>query len=282
MEFTSSNLWGSTTVCYPLSVGERFSLKRALQGIAGAGLNYVELAAIPGYCPHLEPEKMGDAEILALQRLLDGHGLQASVVNLTADLTSEEGVNLLGETMRLAQELGLNTVVTHVEHTEVEGGEEQFRALLPRILEMAEHRDVTVALETHGGLVTTGTQGLILLKEVDSPYLKMTYDMANVVYYGGVSPEDDLRQMGDAIGKYVGHVHLKDKPNMTLREYNFPPFGDGILDFATVLRLLEEGGYRGHMTLEVELDGAPTSPEVVDDALAVSVAYLQGIQGGQS
>lgn len=277
MEFTSSNMWGSTTVCYPLSVGERFSLKRALQGIAGAGLDYVELAAIPGYCPHLEPEKMGGAEIVALQELLDGYGLQASVINLTADLTSEEGVNLLGETMRVAQALGLTTVVTHVEHTEVEGGEERFRALLQRILKMAEHRDVTVALETHGGLVTTGTEGLILLKEVDSPYLKMTYDMANVVYYGGVLPEDDLRQMGDAIGKYVGHVHLKDKANMTLREYDFPPFGEGILDFAEVLELLEKGGYRGHMTLEVELNGAPASPEVVDGALATSLSYLHRI-----
>jgi sugar phosphate isomerase/epimerase len=81
--------------------------------------------------------------------------------------------------------------------------------------------------------------------------------------------------MGDDIGRYVAHVHLKDKANMKLREYNFPVFGTGILDFNAVLHLLSEGGYRGPMTLEVELDGQPATPELVDEALAQSCAYLQ-------
>lgn len=270
---------GSTTVCYPLSVDPAFSLERALQGIAGAGLKYVEMVAIPGYCPHLVPEAMGEAEIDAVQALLERHGLQASVLNVTADLTTDEGVQLLGHTMRVAQSLGVETVVTHVEHTEEEGGEDRFRARLPEILRQAEQYGTVVALETHGGLVNTGAQGLALLKEVESPYLKMTYDMANVVYYGGVLPEEDLRQMGSDIGKYVAHVHLKDKATMALREYDFPPFGKGILDFGAVLALLEQGGYAGHMSLEVELDGAPETPALVDGALAASYEYLRDVVG---
>lgn len=279
MTLNSTRLLGSTTVCYPLSVDPAFTLERALEGIAGAGLQYVELAAIPGYCPHLEPEKMDREEVAAVETLLQRHGLQVSAINVTADLTTEDGVQLLGHTMRISQDLGVDTVVTHVEHTEAEGGEARFRVLLPDILSLAQRYGTTVALETHGGLVTTGAQGLALLKEVDSEYLKMTYDMANVVYYGGVLPEEDLRQMGDHIGAYIAHVHLKDKANMTLREYNFPPFGEGILDFGTVLQLLDEGGYRGHMSLEVELDGAPESPELVDESLASSYDYLQRVQG---
>ena len=42
------------------------------------------------------------------------------------------------------------------------------------------------------------------------------------------------------------------------------------------LQLLDEGGYRGPLTLEVELDGAPATPEIVDAALARSLAYLEG------
>lgn len=272
--------FGSTTVCYPLSVDPAFSLERALQGIAGAGLKYVELVAIPGYCPHLVPEAMGEAEIAAVAQMLADYSLQASAINVAADLTTPQGVQLLGHTVRVARGLGVDTVVSHVEHTEQEGGEARFRALLPEILQQAETHRMVVALETHGGLVNTGAQGLGLLREVNSPYLKMTYDMANVVYYGGVLPQEDLRQMGESIGSHVGHVHLKDKANMALRDYNFPPFGEGILDFGAVLALLDEGGYRGHMSLEVELDGAPQSPQLVDDALAASYDYLKSVQGG--
>lgn len=273
-------LIGSTTVCYPLSVDPAFSLGRALQGIAGAGLSFVELVAIPGYCPHLVPEAMGEAEIESVQILLASYGLQTSAINVAADLTTEAGVALLGHTMRVARGLGVETVVTHVEQTAQEGGEGRFRALLPAILRQAEVYHTVVALETHGGLVNTGAQGLDLLKEVDSPYLKMTYDMANVVYYGSVLPEDDLRKMGSDVGKYVAHVHLKDKATAALREYDFPPFGEGILNFGAVLALLDAGGYQGHMSLEVELDGAPQRPEIVDEALGASYDYLRRVQEG--
>jgi len=273
------NTFGSTTVCYPLSVDAAFTLERALQGIAGVGLKYVELVAIPGYCPHLTPESMGSEEIDALVALLQQYDLRVSVINVAADLTTGSGVQLLGHTMRVARALGVSTIVTHVEQTETEGGAARFRQLLPEILDLAQNFGTTIALETHGGLVTTGTQGLEFLKEVGSGSLKMTYDMANVVYYGGMLPEADLSKMKDDIGAYIGHVHLKDKANMKLREYDFPPFGEGILDFAAVVGLLEEGGYEGHMSLEVELDGAPDSPERVDEALATSFEYLKSLDG---
>ena len=62
---------------------------------------------------------------------------------------------------------------------------------------------------------------------------------------------------------------------MELKDYDFPPFGKGILNFAEVLDLLDKGGYDGPMTLEVELDGRPQSPEVVDRALIESYKYLE-------
>jgi sugar phosphate isomerase/epimerase len=130
-------------------------------------------------------------------------------------------------------------------------------------------------LETHGGLINNGVEGAALLRRLGAPALKLTYDMANVVYYGGVLPQEDLAQMGEDIGRFVGHVHLKDKANRKLREYQFPVFGAGILDFSAVLELLNRGGYRGAMAVEVELDGAPQTPEIVDSALVQSLAYLE-------
>lgn len=272
----------STTVCYPLSVSPHFTLERALEGIAAAGLDWVEVVAIPGYCPHIEPETMDAREIADLQRLVQKYHIRISTINVATDLTTTAGVARLDETLRVARHLGIDTVVTHVEQTETKEGEARFRDLLPRIVSRAEAHDVVIALETHGGLVTTGQQGIRLLQEVGSDHLKLTYDTANVVYHAGILPEDDLSALGSDIGKYIAHVHLKDKASMKLREYDFPPFGEGVLNLPLVLQMLEEGGYRGHVCLEVELDGQPSSPEVVDEALMASYQYLQNLPGGLS
>jgi L-ribulose-5-phosphate 3-epimerase len=265
----------STTVCYPLSVAPGFTLERALQGFARAGLHLAEIVAIPGYCEHLKPDRIGDNEIEETRKLLKKYELTPVAVNVAADLTTPEGVAFLADAMRVAHALGVSTVVTGVEQTETEQGAARFRELVPSIIDLAERYEVVVAFETHGGLVTTGTAGVQLLKEIGSECLKLTYDMANIVYYAGIPPQDDLAQMGHDIGRYIAHVHLKDKENMKLRDYNFPPFGMGILDFESVLQLLYQGGYRGAMTLEVELDGKPASPDLVDDALIQSYSYLQ-------
>jgi sugar phosphate isomerase/epimerase len=174
--------------------------------------------------------------------------------------------------MRVARELRVDTVVTGIEQTGTDEGAERFMRLVPSVLSLAEAYDIVIALETHGGLITTGVQGVQLLRQLGSEHLKLTYDMANIVYYAGMRPEDDLASMGPDIGDFVAHVHLKDKANMERRDYNFPPFGTGILDFDSVLRLLSQGGA---LTLEVELDGQPESPQLVDEALAMSIDYLR-------
>lgn len=268
-------LLSGTTVCYPLSVSPRFTLERALAGFARVGLRYAEMVAIPNYCAHLQPDHMGGSEIEAVRQLLQKYNLTPNVINVAANLTSEPGVELLGQAMRVARALGVDRVVTHIEQTETEAGATQFWQLIPKMIALAKQYGMVIALETHGGLINTGVDGVRLLKEIGAECFKLTYDMANVVYYAGILPQDDLAQMGNDIGRYVAHVHLKDKATMKLREYNFPVFGTGILDFKAVLHLLYDGGYRGPMTLEVELDGQPATPELVDEALAQSFAYLQ-------
>lgn len=275
MEKVPRPLLGATTVCYPLSVSPCFTLEQAFDGIARSGLNFVEMVAIPGYCEHLRPDQMGDSEIARVQHLLDQYGLSPSVINVAANLTTESGVEFLGHAMRIARALDVRTVVTAVEETESQAGAERFMGLVPVIDTLATRYDVVVALEIHGGLVTTGPGGVATLKEIGSERFKLTYDMANIVYYAGVRPEEDLAEMGQDIGRFIGHVHLKDKANMQLHDYDFPPFGTGILDFGTVLKLLYQGGYRGPMTLEVELDGKPESSKLVGESLVQSYHYLE-------
>jgi sugar phosphate isomerase/epimerase len=266
-----------TTVCYPLSVSPLFTLSRALEGLSRVGLRYVEIAAIPDYCDHLPFDRVGDRELDNIRHLLESNRLTAIAVSASADLTTETGIASLDHAMSAARALDVHTIVTNIQQTETAEGATRFHMLLPNVLALAEKHDVVVALEVHGGLVCTGTQGAALVDGINSDRLKLTYDMANVVTYGGVLPEEDLRQMGKDVGRVVAHVHLKDRANLDRQDRTSVAFGTGVLDFESTLRLLHDGGYQGPMTLEVELDHKPKSPEVVDEALLRSYEYLETI-----
>ena len=264
-----------TTVCYPTVQGKAFSLGRALAGIRSAGMKYVELASVPGYCEHFMPEEMDATDAFALRNEVEAAGLVPGVANIAADLTTETGIDRLVKSIELAPAMGLELLVTHIEQTETAEGAKAFFRRIDRVANTAAKHSVRVALETHGGLCTTGRDSIDLVKQLGSPQLGVAYDTANVIYWGGVRPESDLASIADDIAQSVFHFHLKDKANMTLREYVFPTFGEGIVDFGKVLAVIRESGYRGFLTLEVELNGYPESPEVVDRAIRLSREHLE-------
>jgi len=55
------------------------------------------------------------------------------------------------------------------------------------------------------------------------------------------------------------HVHLKDKLGEG-KVWNFPAIGEGDIDFARVLGILDKGGYTGPVSVEIEFVGEPWPP----------------------
>jgi sugar phosphate isomerase/epimerase len=266
-----------TTVCYPTVQGEGFSLDHALRGIKSAGLDYVELVSVPKYCEHFMPEAMEGDAAPALRKQVQDAGLTPVAANIAADLTTDAGVERLVTAIRIAPTLHIGTIVTHIEQTETPEGAKAFLSRAGRIVEAAEAFNVRVGIETHGGLCNTGRDAIQLVKSLQSKQIGVTYDTANVIYWGGVRPEEDLASISDDIAEHVFHFHLKDKANMKLREYVFPSFGEGIVDFEKVLAIIVASGYDGYMSLEVELDGYPETSGLVDSAIVASRNYLQEI-----
>lgn len=264
-------------MCYPTVQGDGFSLDHALRGIKSAGLDYVELVSVPKYCEHFMPEAMDDEAGLALRKRVHDAGLTPVAANIAADLTTDAGIDRLVTAIKVAPALAIDTIVVHIEQTETPEGAKAFFSRAGRIVEAAEAFNVRVGIETHGGLCNTGRDAIALVKSLQSKHIGVTYDTANVIYYGGVRPEEDLSAISDDISERVFHFHLKDKANMMLREYVFPAFGKGIVNFEKVLPIIAGSGYKGYMSLEVELDGYPAAPDVVDSAIAASRTYLQEI-----
>ena len=201
----------------------------------------------------------------------------AVVANIAADLTTDDGVERLIRSLKLAPEMGISTIVTHIEQTETEEGARAFFARVHRIVQATEEVGVRLALETHGGLCTTGADAINLVKRLGSSQVGVAYDSANVIYWGGVRPEGDLAAIADDIAQHVFHFHLKDKANTAMREYVFPTFGEGIIDFRQLMSIIAGSAYPGYLTLEVELDGYPATPGLVDTAINASRSHLEDL-----
>lgn len=262
----------ATTGGYPGS-----SLERVLTGLSRAGFRSVELFAIPGD-PRVPVERMSRDDVEELRRRLDGHGLAPVSVSAHSDLATDEGVKSFTARLAFARSLGVAVVNTGTTHGDSKAEAERFFDRMRReIVPCARENGVCIALETHGGLTGTAADCLRTLDRIASEQVGINYDTANVIYYRGVRPEEDVK----LVARRVIHVHLKDKRGGRLVE-DFPPLGQGTIDFAAVVAVLREAGYRGPFSAEVELR-APSADEE-DRLLRGTREFMENLlgEGGRS
>jgi len=257
-----------TTNCY-----HPFTLERALKGISGLGIREVELNAIyvAGHGIHIEPARMKADDIKKLKQLLEQYGLKAVSMAGHCNLLDAEERELFKARLKVAHALGITIVNTGA--GEGKGKEARNKALdvIKQLAGVAGDLGITIALETHGHLTGTGALCLEIMQALALPNVRVNYDPANVIFYTGGVPEEDIK----LIAKYVAHVHVKDKASRKLHTHDFPPIGEGIIDFSRIFCELDKVGYNGPLSLEVELDGNPATPEIVDKALGKSMEYLK-------
>ena len=124
----------------------------------------------------------------------------------------------------------------------------------PKIVEglaaCAEHAakvGVVMALEDHGALCKNSKQQLFYLKEVNSPFLRVMFDIGNCWSNGGERPEDAAAALADV----TVMVHVKDL-QIVNNTFVSVPVGEGLIDFPRCFRILKDHGYDGYLTLEYE------------------------------
>jgi L-ribulose-5-phosphate 3-epimerase len=250
-----------------------YSLDEALEGIAEAGFKYVELSAVRGWTEHV-PLEATDAQIAEIQAKLDRLGLKASALSGHSDLTTAEGVVDGKKAVDLCTKLGLSIMNTAIGgHYSEDEDKTSFMGYIHDLADYAAERGVTLSLEVHGDIMASGQISIPLIKEINRANVKINYDTANCVFYGGVEAVDDLRP----VVPYLAHVHLKDTGGGK-RDWNFPAVGEGRLDFGAILRLLEGEGYAGPFSVEIEFQGEPWPPVTeVHRSMQVSYQHLKGL-----
>lgn len=126
--------------------------------------------------------------------------------------------------------------------------EEQYASLLEgarRAGDLAAQANLTMIVEPLNSLVnhkgfflTTCTEGLKLIREVDNPHVKLLFD----IYHEQVQEGNVIRTLTEA-ARDVAVFHVADNPGR-----NDP--GTGEINYPNVYRAIRKTGYSGYLTME--------------------------------
>jgi len=118
---------------------------------------------------------------------------------------------------------------------------------LNRLGKMAGDLGLTVIVENHGGLMADSRDCIRLLEKVNLENVKLNYDAANFLHYGGEDPLEALRAVRDL----VGFTHLKNVSERGFRCGNFCRVSEGVISYLPILEELKKF-YSGCLCLEYE------------------------------
>jgi len=244
-----------------------FTLLEALSGIAQAGFRFVELACVKGWTNHFDIDEAPQG-LDRLQEALRFFSLQVVSLSAHSDLASSEGVAYLEKALWVAHELGAQVVNTGtVERRETKDALLDNLSFLAR---EAERNQVKIGLEIHGGFLKDGEVARELMEAIRSPWVGINYDTGNVIFYGNKRPEQDVK----LCLPWIVHMHLKDKRG-GYKVWDFPPLGEGEIDFSQVLSPLLPEKTDLPLSVEIEFQGRFDHPkEVVDQAVRRSWEHL--------
>lgn len=110
--------------------------------------------------------------------------------------------------------------------------------------QMASQAGMMLGLENlDTPFVENATQGLAVIDEINSPWLRLYLDMGNLAA-AGYYPPDELRLAKD---KLLG-IHVKDAASKVIRGI---PFGEGIVPFQEIFKTLADMGFWGMLVVEM-------------------------------
>jgi len=96
-------------------------------------------------------------------------------------------------------------------------------------------------------VVDTPEKMLQLLELVDSPYLKVNYDISHFDIRG-LTIEETVA----ALAPHTAHTHVKDQRGR-VPNYEFLIPSEGNFDYLTYLKAMQAHGYDGFITVEVSV-----------------------------
>ncbi|OKY77858.1 MAG: Sugar phosphate isomerase/epimerase [Candidatus Methanohalarchaeum thermophilum] len=237
---------------------KKYDLYEKIKHIGESDIQQVEL-----YCgsPFLKKWNTSDyiEEIKKIKEELNTQDLNSSVHSPHYDLnisTWNSGVRKvvleeIKKTFKAANLIGSNLVVVHPGYVPSrkfsrEKALQKMIDNLRELVDVAENFDIMIGLENlsrHSKALGVLPRELnMVLDEVDSKNLGITFDVAHANTISSMSPVEYIQEIGDRII----HVHLSDNRG----EDEHLPIGVGDIDFRDVLAELKKFDYSGDYIIE--------------------------------
>lgn len=241
-------------------------LEQALDFIAEYSLGYCELRQLW----HKNIMNLSQEELARAKQLVEKHHLQVAAIasplfkynlpempareekrdTFLASFTEQDTEDLLRRAFELAHLFG-TTKVRIFSYWRVDEPEKAYpyvRDRLAKAAVLAGQNGIVLALENEPACnVGTGKELGRIVREVNSPHLRGTWDPGNAVSLNEIPYPDGYREVR---GLFT-HMHVKDavKDSRT-GEYHYAPVGRGLVDYKGQFKALREDGYTETISLE--------------------------------
>ncbi len=258
--------WGMPTV----------PVDTAISHIADLGFDGIELTIIPRFTTELST--LDAAERKRIASLLKQHNLalpaiaaHSSLLETDPDAHAKNMWRLKGG-VDLAVELAQGDELPAV-NTTTGGKPEEWEIkkdfLAERVGELVDYgasQGVTIAMEPHiGAIIDTPEKVLELLEIVNSPYLKVNFDISHFDIIG-IPTEETV----SALAPVSAHTHVKDQRGIA-PDFEFLIPGEGTFDYVGYLKAMQAHGYDGFITAEVSF--MVQARENYDPLAAATLSY---------
>ncbi len=134
---------------------------------------------------------------------------------------------------------------------------QRFVEMITASLDLAAAHGVTLCLEAlppdQCNFVTTLEEAIKMVREVNHPNFQTMFDVHNAH-----REQDPLPELVRRYLPHIRHVHVNEMDG------GYP--GSGDFDFGSLLRVLQEGGYTGYVSVEV-FDFAPGAERIARESL---------------
>jgi L-ribulose-5-phosphate 3-epimerase len=219
------------------------------------GLTALELRSIDGLQLHqIEDQRIEEIYCLVEKAGLTICGLSTPVFKCHLDDPKEiaQSVDILKRDVQLAKRFGTKLIrgfsFWSDTNTTFESVFPSIVKELRSIIPILEENKVVFALEFDPAVYATNAYKVALLvKEVDSPFIRALYDPGNDLW----DPDGELPYPDGYVylKDYIGHIHLKDAmPNGDKVEA--VAIGTGLVDYRGLFGKLLEDSYKGYMVVE--------------------------------
>nr|WP_219914450.1 sugar phosphate isomerase/epimerase family protein [Thalassobacillus sp. CUG 92003] len=238
------------------------------------GLDGVELLDI-----YWKDKQNKQAELTQVKEALNKHDLLVSAYDVTNNFVKDsrvkrtEEVEKVKDGIRVAKQLGTDIVRVFCGDLSgdltYEEGQGWIVESLKECATLAEQEKVYLAIENHGLLAGKSKQVEDIIRKVNSPFVKSTFDTGNFLLV-----HEKPSEAFDRLKQDIIHVHFKDFRKKTSKElvngfkslegvelYGTIP-GDGEVDLFYIVNGLIKQGYDGWLSIEYEgMDDAKEANE---------------------